>query len=439
MRGKKYLWTLAAVYMAYLTHGIQAIILSQNKVSFFTQWGYTDAKLGAAAVSAVIAYSGLAKFLTVWICGELSDKIGRKIMIAIGAGMYFVGFGGLLLTHNYIIACICAFLLGAATSFFDGSCYPAVQESWTKAPSTAVILIKGVISVSGLIYPLLVVSLTQSGNWTVGVILPIIMSIVIFALALIAPYSYDEEKKLRKTNPEVKAAYEKELANKSQVLDADAKRAAARFLVKPPKFVTIGCALYGFIAMATMFSAQQYIKAFGQTYMGMTDMASASLTSIYTAGSLIAVLVWGVFMAKFRWRTLTVLLIDLAGSVIAYALVCTIHVQAIVYISTFMIGFFAAGGALQCGVSLMQEMHPGNKGRNLGIYYTFMGLASYVIPYIQSWLITLSGEAQASLMNLLINLVMAIVGLIFMIYLSLNYKKWFGVSVFSKVSDDELA
>ena len=37
MRAKKYYWTLAVVYMAYLTHGIQAIILSQNKASFFTQ------------------------------------------------------------------------------------------------------------------------------------------------------------------------------------------------------------------------------------------------------------------------------------------------------------------------------------------------------------------------------------------------------------------
>ncbi|MEA4896077.1 MAG: MFS transporter [Oscillospiraceae bacterium] len=436
MRAKKYLWTLAAVYMAYLTHGIQAIILSQNKASFFAQWGYTDAKLGAAAVSAVIAYTGLAKFLTVWICGEISDKIGRKLMIVIGACLYIVSFIGLLATHSYVIACVCAFALGAATSCFDGSCYPALQESWVKSPGTALILIKGVISVSGLIYPMLVVKLTQSGNWTVGIVIPIVMSIAILVLALVAPYSYDEEKKLLKSDPEKKAAYEKEHSEKKHVLDADAQKAAARFKVKPPVFVMVGCALYGFIAMATMYSAQQYIKAFGQTYMGMTDMASASLTSIYTAGSIIAVVMWGVFMASLHWRPLKVLLIDLAGSVVAYALVCTIHVPAMVYIATFLIGFFAAGGALQCGVSLMQEMHPGNKGRNLGIYYTFMGLASYIIPYIQSWLIKLTGEAQASLTNLLINLVMAIVGLLFMIYLAVNYKKWFGVSVLSKTSED---
>jgi len=437
VKAKKYLWVLAAVYMAYLTHGIQAIILSQNKVSFYTQWGFTDAKAGAAAVSAVIAYTGLAKFVTVWICGEISDKIGRKVMIAFGAFVYFISFCGLFFTKSLVVASICAFALGAATSCFDGACYPALQESWVKAPGTALILIKGFISVSGLIYPLLVVSLTQAGSWKIGIVLPIVMSAIIFILAMVAPYSYDEEMKRRKNDPEAKAAYEKALAEKKQVLDEDAKRAAARFVVKPPKFVVVGCALYGFIAMATMYSAQQYIKAFGKVVIGMSEMSSAGLTSIYTAGSLIAVVTWGLFMAKLHWRPLKVLLIDLAGSVLGYALVCTVRVPSMVYLATFMIGLFAAGGALQCGVSLMQEFHPGNKGRNLGIYYTFMGLASYVIPYIQSWLIGAGNEASATVTNLLINLGMAVVGLLFMIYLSVNYKKWFGVSVMSKAGEDE--
>lgn len=437
MRGKKYLWTLATVYMAYLTHGIQAILLSQNKASFFTQWGYTDATAGAAAVSAVIAYTGLAKFLTVWLCGELSDKVGRKRMIALGAVLYLAAFSGLLITHSYAVACVCAFALGAATSCFDGACYPAVQESWVESPGTAVILIKGVISVSGLIYPMLVVSLAESGNWTVGVIIPIVMSAIVLALSLIAPYSYDEEMKERNSDPAKKAAYEAEKASNKHVLDADAKKAQARFIQKPPFFVTIGCALYGFIAMGTMYSAQQYIKVFGQLNAGMSDMASASLTSIFTAGSLIAVVLWGVLMAKLRWRTLKILVIDLVGSVLGYGLLYLIKVPAMVYLATFMIGFFAAGGALQCGVSLIQEMHPGNKGRNLGIYYTFMGLASYVIPYIQSWLIRGAGEAQASMNNILMNLSMAAVGLVFMLYLAANYKKWFGVSPFSKRAEDE--
>lgn len=436
MRGKKYLWTLAAVYMAYLTHGIQAILLQQNKMSFFTQWGFTDAQAGAAAVSAIVAYTGLAKFISVWICGEISDKVGRKRMIALGAILYLSSFIGLWLSPSYAFAGVCAFALGLATSCFDGASYPAVQESWPKSPGTAVILIKGVISVSGLVYPPLVVSLTESGNWQIAIIIPIVLSAIVLALSLIAPYSYDEEKAAIKKDPAKKAAYEEEKATNKRVLDADAKMAAARFKVKPPMFVTIGCALYGFIAMGTMFSAQQYIKTFGQLNIGMTDMAAATLTSIFTAGSLIAVVLWGFLMAKLRWRPLKILLIDLLGSVLGYGLLYIIRVPAMVYVATFMVGFFAAGGALQCGVSLMQEMHPGNKGRNLGIYYTFMGLASYAIPFIMSKLIAGSDEATASITNILMNLGMATVGLAFMIYLSANYKKWFGVSVFSKVTDE---
>ena len=51
---KKYLFAIATVYMCYLTHGIQAIIYSQNQVNFYTQWGYTDATAGAAAVALAI-------------------------------------------------------------------------------------------------------------------------------------------------------------------------------------------------------------------------------------------------------------------------------------------------------------------------------------------------------------------------------------------------
>lgn len=76
---KKYMFAIATVYMCYLTHGVQAIILSQNKVQFYTQWGFTDATLGAAAVTAAITWTGVGKFVSVWIGGEISDRIGRKL------------------------------------------------------------------------------------------------------------------------------------------------------------------------------------------------------------------------------------------------------------------------------------------------------------------------------------------------------------------------
>lgn len=429
MRGKKYFLTLAVVYLTYLTHGIQAIVISQNLDQFATQWS-TD----AAGVYRVIALTGLAKFVTVWICGEISDKIGRRPMILVGGIMYVLFFIGLLTTTSVAVAGMCAFLAGAATSFFDGSEYPAAQESWIAAPGSATILIKGFISVSGLIYPLLVVSLRASGNWRVGIMIPIFLSIGILILAVVAPFSYDEELKAKRANKGSTQAADGEKRSK---LDADAQRALARFIKKPPKIVPVGCAVFGFIAMATMYSAQQLLTRYGLIVVGMSDLKAASLTSLYTAGSLIAVIVWATLMSKFRWRTLKVLVIDLCGSVFAYSLVCLVKSEIVVQFAAFAIGLFAAGGALQCGVSLMQEFNPGNKGRNLGIYYTFMGCASYAMPALQGILTANAGEGQAIVNSLLLNMCLAIAGTIFMVILCVNYKTWFGVSAMSAKTAEE--
>ena len=89
---KHYGFALATVYMCYFTYGIQALILSQNKVNFYTQWGITDPTAGSAAVSMAIAAMGFGKLLSVWIGGELSDRVGRKKFAVAGAVAYIICF-----------------------------------------------------------------------------------------------------------------------------------------------------------------------------------------------------------------------------------------------------------------------------------------------------------------------------------------------------------
>lgn len=67
---KHYGFALATVYMCYFTYGIQALILSQNKVNFYTQWGITDPTAGSAAVSMAIAAMGFGKLLSVWLAAS---------------------------------------------------------------------------------------------------------------------------------------------------------------------------------------------------------------------------------------------------------------------------------------------------------------------------------------------------------------------------------
>ena len=99
-------------------------------------------------------------------------------------------------------------------------------------------------------------------------------------------------------------------------LDADAQYAFDRFKVAAPKWLVVPLALMGFINMSTMYSAQQFLKTYGMEYCGLTEMKAASMSSLYTFGSLAAVIIWAIALAALRWRTLKVLVIDLCGSII---------------------------------------------------------------------------------------------------------------------------
>ena len=425
MRAKKYILSMAMVYMAYFTHGIQAIILSQNKVNFFTQWGYTDEVAGAAAVSLAITATGFGKFLTVWLGGEISDKIGRKKMAVAGGILYIVCFAGLLFSTNFTVACVCAFLAGVATSgFWDASLYPAVQEAVEpRYAGSALIGIKAFVSVSGIIYPLMAVHFSNSGNWHINVWIPLVMSVVCVVLAVIAPFAYDDDMK-----ETVKTA-DGETKNAAQ---AEIDAAKASMLVKPNGLVNFITMFYGFLCMFIMYGAQQYTKAFGMTNCGLTEMQAAGMTSIYTVGSIIAVVFWAIMMGKLKWNPLKVVLIDSIFTAVALAIVLLVKNVGVIYVAIALLGFFAAGGALQTGLGVRQLMCPGPKGRNTGIHYTWMGLASCFLPYIVSAMTKSIGETSAiyTMMGLL--LAASVIATVMMFYLIGQHKKIFGKSALLK-------
>lgn len=423
MKAKKYIISLALVYLCYFTHGMQAIILSQNQVNFFTQWGYTDPKAGAVAVSLAITATGFGKFISVWIGGEISDKVGRKKM-AIGGGiLYVICFAGLLFSGNFAIACGAAFLAGIATSgFWDAALYPAAQESAPKFAGSALIGIKLFVSLAGIIYPLMSVHFSNTGNWHINVWVPLILSIVCVVVAIFAPFAYDDMMKETVQSKDGKSI------NAAQ---AEIQAAKDRMLVKPNKLVNFFTMFYGFVCMVIMYGAQQYTKAFGMNNCGLSEMQAAGLTSVYTAGSIAAVIFWAIMMGKLQWNPLKVVLIDSIFTVAALAIVMLVQVTAVVYVAIALLGFFAAGGALQTGLGVRQELCPGPKGRNTGIYYTWMGLASCSLPYFVSFMTNKIGETDAIYTMMGVLLVAAIVATIMMLYLTKEYKKIFGYSALS--------
>ena len=334
-------------------------------------------------------------------------------------------FAGLLFSTNFTVACVCAFLAGVATSgFWDASLYPAVQEAVEpRFAGSALIGIKAFVSVSGIIYPLMAVHFSNSGNWHINVWIPLVMSVVCVVLAVIAPFAYDDDMK-----ETVKTA-DGETKNAAQ---AEIDAAKASMLVKPNGLVNFITMFYGFLCMFIMYGAQQYTKAFGMTNCGLTEMQAAGMTSIYTVGSIIAVVFWAIMMGKLKWNPLKVVLIDSIFTAVALAIVLLVKNVGVIYVAIALLGFFAAGGALQTGLGVRQLMCPGPKGRNTGIYYTWMGLASCFLPYIVSAMTKSIGETSAiyTMMGLL--LAASVIATVMMFYLVGQHKKIFGKSAMSE-------
>lgn len=442
---KKYLFAIVTVYMCYLTHGIQAIIFNFNSVDFYTQWGFTDPKLGAAAVSTAVVWTGVGKFVSVWIGGEISDRIGRKIPAVLGGVLYIISFVIMYMTTDPTVAAVAGFLSGLATSgFWDGALYPAIAEANPRQAGATTIGIKAVISISGMIYPIFaavnrshevvdgVVQAIPNTDWHINIIIAIVMSVIATIFAILTPFVYDDERKQK-----VEGADDDKAAAKNA---AEAEIQAAKdAMLKPANglsnFITL---FYGFVIMFIMYGAQQYSKAYGINQLGLDSVAAAGMGTIYTAGSLIAVFFWAFMMGKLRWNPLKVILIDaiIAAASLFIVLVVGLAIGPVaVYIGIFGVGFGAAGGMLQTGVTLRQLICPGPRGRNVGMYYTFMGAASVFLPGIVGAMTAATGEANAVYVMMVLLLVAAILAILMALYLIKQYKGMFGYSALEKMKD----
>ena len=447
-RAKKYLFAIVTVYMCYLTHGVQAIIFSQNQVDFYTQWGFTDHALGAAAVSTAIVWTGIGKFISVWAGGELSDRIGRKIPAVTGGILYIISFVIMLTTTNATVAAFAGFLSGLATSgFWDSSLYPAIAEANPRQAGATTIGIKAVISVAGIIYPIFaalnanhvydkatetIVATANTGDWHINIWIAIVLSVIATILAIITPFVYDDNRKKASEDVEGKAAAK-------NAAEAEIQAARDAMLKKPSIGVQAVTLLYGFVIMFIMYGAQQYSKQFGQAHLGLDPVAAAGMTSIYTAASLAAVLFWAFMMGKLRWNPTKVILIDSIISICGLGIVLLALPLGIgagaVYVGIALLGFGAAGGMLQTGVTQRQLYCPGPRGRNVGMYYTFMGAASVFLPGIVGSMTAATGEANAVWVMMILLLAASVLSLLMAIYLVTQFKKQFGYSAMAKMQD----
>lgn len=397
----KYLPTALALYMNYFVHGFGVIILAQNMAFLAHQWGTT-----AGGVAIVISSLGIGRIINLLASGILSDHFGRKPFILLGIGTYLVFFVGILLSRSMVVAYILGIIAGMANSFLDSGTYPALMEIFPSAKGTANVVLKAFISGGQFVLPLIVSFLITSHLWFGW-------SFVVAAAILCCTGVY---MLFGGRFPDIEdVAEEDEAQQKASVSESSRKK--ANLWLDGTLFV-----IYGYVSQATFYLVSQWLSRYGRIVGGMGQASAHALISYYSVGSITCVLLTAVLAKKIK--EVNFLSVYTLISFIALLLMYLIPRPVVLTVMSFVVGFAAAGGVMQLGLTVMSEFFPTGKGSVTGFFYTSGSIASFTIPLF-------TGLMSSLRMIMFFDVVIALIGFIVTTIITLRYRQLFGKKLHS--------
>ena len=404
----KYMPTAISLYLNYFIHGMGVIILAQNMEALAKHWNTTT-----GGVAVVISSLGIGRLIVLLVSGWLSDKFGRKPFVILGVITYLLFFGGILLSPSIAVAYFFGILAGIANSFLDSGTYPALMEMFPESKGTANVIIKAFISVGQFGLPLLV-SFLVAGNYWYG--WSFILCIVVLIANLIFMVGAG---KFPVANQDAKV--EEQAAEKN-----DAKPATKGNLwFDGTLFI-----LYGYVSQATFYLVSQWLSQYGTKVAGMGDASSRALISYYSIGSIVCVLVTAA-LAKRAVKEIQFLGVYTLLSFLSLLLMYMFPTAIMCSIMSFVVGFSAAGGVMQLGLTVMSTFFPSGKGTITGAFYTAGSIASFTIPLF-------TGMMSTNLANIfLFDVIIALVGFVLAVLITVRYYHLFGKTNRKGVTNNE--
>lgn len=391
---KKYLPSMLIMYLNYFIHGVGCSILGQAliKESLATSWGVT-----AMSITAISAALGLGRLIALPFAGPLSDKLGRKISIAIGSGSYAIYLIGLALAFNagtnggYQIAYACAIIGGIANSFLDTGIYPALGEVWYSAPSIATMGVKLFISISQMILPFILgmcVSTTAAGLVSYNTLFYVcgIAYVVLLVLIMICPMPDSDEK-------------------------AQGKKEGLLSSLKHTRFTleSIAMILIGFTCTGTFQLWLNCAQNFAKTVAAWEN--PSIMQTWYSAGTILALFVTAVLTRKIK--DVRFILVYPVICLATLVLVLMMPSQTTMIIGSFAIGWAGAGGLLQIVTSVCNMIFPKIKGTVTALVMIASSLCNYTI------LTAAASMTPSGVM--MMNIVLTAVGVALGLFVNLRY------------------
>jgi len=392
-----YKLTIVSLYINYILQGMATIIITQNMVALMNQLK-TDTK----GISLVVSFIGLGRILSLFIAGKLSDKVGRKLVIWLGMGSYFIFFAGIILSTNITMALISTLFAGFANAFLDTGTYPTLIEAYPDKHAFLSVLNKFFISTGQFILPLLVNFLTIKN-----------LSYKYSFIACLVILTINSVNMIFRKYP-----------NQIKVKEEEFEESAVVMAEQPIFwFEGLFSILFGFTSVSTFNIVLMWLPEFGEKIASMTHESSLMLVSVYSVGSIISVFLTSFLVKKFI-KPINMVIYCTLLSVISLIVLVVFPNPLICLSIAFCIGVFASGGIWQLVLSIFLEMFPNNKGENTGYYTLATSVSVMVIPIITGYLNEIS-----STYVFIFNILVTFIGFVSAVIIKHRYKK-----VFPKIS-----
>lgn len=359
-RQETYFLTIISLYINYFFQGIATIIIAQNLSLFEESW-----QASLSQVSLVMSAIGLGRILSINLAGWISDRLGRRLTVLLGIGSYVLFFLGVGYAPHYLLAFFFALFAGVGNSFLDTSTYPVVVEAVGNPAQTGAlsVLNKAFISMGQFLLPILIRFLLAEGHdlgWSfVGAAVCLVLNaLVLFKL----PFPPSRPIVIREADGE----------------KATRKAVHPRFYRQPEGVALL---VFSFVSVSLFNTYITWIPSFAQEALEMEAADSLVWVSAYSLFSFISVFMTSYIVKQgVRLPLYMLLCTSLTGGAMSVLLLAPSLLTF--FVATFVIGFFAAGGIWQLGLTLLLELFPYRRGMLTSYYSLATSLAVMLVPYL---------------------------------------------------------
>lgn len=349
MKKKNYAGAAASVYLNYAVVGVATIFISQYRDVLANAW-----HASAMALSIVMAMVGLGRIVTILFAGAISDKIGRPKTLIIALVSDIIFLLGAAYANNVWIAGIAALFFGATNSFGDTAGYPALADAFPDKTATMNSFVKAAMQIMQMLFPFWV-KLIKSPQITALVLsLVLIIDIIVTLRAAFAPQVEKKE----------------ETSEQSQTV-VDSNKPQPKLSVDGAMIITLG-----FTLCFTFYIFSLYAPYYGQYVLNQATLNANQLVSWYSIASLVSVFITSVLVTKIK--RLTLIIVYETISAIGLLLMILAPSPVTGAIGSLLVGFFAAGGVWQVGLSVLTSYFPQNHGK-ITSYYSFAPAVVYLV------------------------------------------------------------